>query len=40
MFSSSSGSDDHLLPQEETEQQRVVRLKRLEKFSNTGNNST
>ncbi|XP_025417770.1 E3 ubiquitin-protein ligase synoviolin B-like isoform X2 [Sipha flava] len=36
---SSSGSDDQLLP-EETEQQRVIRLKRLEKFSNSGNNST
>jgi len=36
---SNSGSDDQLL-QEETEQQRIIRLKRLEKFSSTGNNSS
>lgn len=39
IFSSSSGSDEPLL-QEETEQQRVIRLKRLEKFANTGNSTT
>lgn len=33
-------SIDDQLPQEETEQQRIIRLKRLEKFSNTGSSST
>lgn len=37
-FSSSSGGDNEL-PHEDTKQ-RAIRLKRLEKFDNTGNSST